>query len=338
MKVSGRETAGFLANPPGSLAALLLFGPDAMRVALKREDFLKRRLGANASEEMRLTRMSGSELRSEPAALQDAARAMGFFPGPRAVLVTEATDGLTATIEAALTQATPEDALIVLEGGNLGKGSKLRKAVEAARNGAALGIYNDPPGRGEVEQLAKDAGVDADRDAMDALVALSQSVDPGDLRQIIEKLALYAMGDTADAAAVEAVSPATTEADLDQAINAAADGAAHLVGPTLARLTAQGATPVALVINTTRHFRALHAAASDPRGPDSGISRLRPPPFGPRRDRMLRQAKSWGVHRLESALGVLMETDLTLRSSARAPAAAVIERALIRIAMMRPRH
>ena len=83
-----------------------------------------------------------------------------------------------------------------------------------------------------------------------------------------------------------------------------------------------------------RHFRTLHAAAAAPGGPAEGIARMRPPVFGPRRDRMLRQAQGWGMRRLEAALSILTDTDLALRSSSRAPAMAVMERALIRLAMM----
>jgi hypothetical protein len=42
-----------------------------------------------------------------------------------------------------------------------------------------------------------------------------------------------------------------------------------------------------------------------------------------------------GRRALEQALALVVETDLTLRSTSRAPAMAVMERALIRIAMMR---
>ncbi|HHW33516.1 MAG TPA: DNA polymerase III subunit delta, partial [Paracoccus solventivorans] len=52
------------------------------------------------------------------------------------------------------------------------------------------------------------------------------------------------------------------------------------------------------------------------------------------RDRMTRQAQAWGMRALEDALHHLVDTDLALRSSSRAPAAAVMERALIRLAMM----
>ena len=109
------------------------------------------------------------------------------------------------------------------------------------------------------------------------------------------------------------------------------------VGPLMRRLEGQGVNPVSLSIAAMRHFRTLHAAASAPGGPAEGIARMRPPVFGPRRDRMLRQAQTWGMHRLETALGILTDTDLTLRSASRAPAMAVMERALIRLAMLNRR-
>ena len=49
---------------------------------------------------------------------------------------------------------------------------------------------------------------------------------------------------------------------------------------------------------------------------------------------MARQAQAWGMRALEEALHLLIDTDLVLRSSSRAPAMAVMERALIRLAMM----
>ena len=55
-------------------------------------------------------------------------------------------------------------------------------------------------------------------------------------------------------------------------------------------------------------------------GAAAGLSRLRPPVFGPRRDRMARQAQGWGMRALEDAMHELVGTDLTLRSSSRAPA------------------
>ena len=101
------------------------------------------------------------------------------------------------------------------------------------------------------------------------------------------------------------------------------------------RLRAQGVQPVSLVLAAGRHFRTLYTAAADPEGPAKGIARVRPPVFGPRRDRMQRQAQSWGAARLDQAVSLLTDTDLKLRSAGRtAPDMALVERALIRLAMM----
>ena len=79
----------------------------------------------------------------------------------------------------------------------------------------------------------------------------------------------------------------------------------------------------------------VHAAASDPGGPGAGLARARPPVFGPRRDRMQRQAQGWGAARLAQALEMLTDTDLQLRSAQqRAPAMALVERTLIRLSML----
>ena len=51
--------------------------------------------------------------------------------------------------------------------------------------------------------------------------------------------------------------------------------------------------------------------------------------------RMQRQARQWGVNRREEAMALLVETDLTLRSASRAPALAVMERALSRLCTVR---
>ena len=65
------------------------------------------------------------------------------------------------------------------------------------------------------------------------------------------------------------------------------------------------------------------------------MGRVRPPVFGPRRDRMIRQASTWGAPKLELALTMLTDTDLQLRSAGQhAPAMALVERTLIRLAML----
>lgn len=338
MKLSAREAAGYFARPDPDKTGLLIYGQDAMRVALKRQEVIAALIGPEGDDEMRLTRIAAADLRKEPALLGDAIKARGFFPGPRVAFVEMAGDGLAKVISAALEDWAPGDAQVIVTAGGLNARSALRKLFEGHKSAYAAGIYNDPPSREEIEQSLKAVGLSLpDRAAMDDLVALSRALDPGDFRQTLEKLALYKFNDTTPMTPqdIAAVAPVSTEAEIDDVLNVIADADSKAIGPVLRRLQAQGLQPVMLCIGALRHFRALHAAASDPGGPAAGLARMRPPVFGPRRDRMIRQAQAWGLRNLEAALELLVDTDLALRSAGQtAPAMPVLERAFIRLAIL----
>lgn len=338
MKLNARDASRYFGKPDPDRTGLLIYGPDTMRVALKRQEVIAALIGPQGEEEMRLTRIPGTDLRKDPAQLVDAIKSVSFFPGPRVAFVEDATETAAPAILAALEDWAPGDAQIIVAAGQLKASSKIRKAFEGHKNAYAVGIYNDPPSREEIEaELAKAGLEQVDRDAMTDLTNLARELDPGDFRQTVEKLALYKHGDATPATSddVAACAPTSTEAALDDVLNIVAEGRAQEIGPIMAKLQAQGAQPVGLCIGATRHFRALYTAASDPGGAAQGISRMRPPIFGPRRDRMVRQASGWGASKLEQALTILTDTDLQLRSAGQnAPAMALVERALLRLAML----
>lgn len=337
MKLNPRQARDYFAKPDPLKTGLLIYGADAMRVALKRQQVISALIGPAGEEEMRLTRIPASDLRKDPALLSDAIKAQSFFPGPRVAFVEDAVDGLAKTLTQSISDWREGDAQVIVTSKQLTGKSALRKLFESHPNAYAVGIYDDPPTRQEIESDLAKAGVKTiDRDGMNALEILSRSIDPGDFRQVVEKLALYKLNDNTSATAidVEAVAPLSTQAALDDVLNIVAESRTNEIGPILSKLESQGVQPVSLCIGATRHFRQLHAAASDPGGPSSGIGRLRPPVFGPRRDRMQKQAQNWGMHRLEQALSMLTDTDLQLRSTSRAPAMALMERTLIRLSML----
>lgn len=345
MKLKGAEIARYVARPDPTRPGLLIYGQDAMRVALKRAEAVAALTGPHADDEMRITRIPGGDLRKDPALAVDAIKEVGFFPGQRVALIEDTPDAAAPAIEAALAAWAPGDAAIVVAAGGLARNSALRKLFENHPTAVIAPIYDEPPGEAEIEKWLADAGLrEVPRDAMRDLLALSRALDPGDMRQTIEKIALYKHGDPEPLtpAEIAALAPATIEAEVDDLIELVADGRADAFGPMMRRIEAQGIAPVTLCIAALRHFRSLHIAASDPGGPATGIGRLRPPVFGPRRDKMLRQAQSWGMRALEDALHQLIETDLRLRSTTPVPTMALMERTLIRLAMMprgdRPRR
>jgi DNA polymerase-3 subunit delta len=337
MKLAPRDAAAFFARPDPRRAGLLIYGADAMRVALKRQDAVAALIGPSGEAEMRLDRIAAADLRRDGALLLDAVKASGFFPGQRAALVEDAGDGLAEVIAAALSDWREGDAMIVVTAGSLTPRSALRKLFEDHPNALAAAIYDDPPSRADVEAALRTAGLgDIRPDAMAAILDLSRALDPGDFRQFLEKLALYKLGDTTplSPAEVAASAPQSTEADIDDLLHAVAESQDAAIGPLLRRLEAQGVLPVTLCIGAERHFRTLHSAAADPKGAASGISRARPPVNWKHRDRMQRQAERWGIARLEQALTLLVDTDLALRSSTPVPPMPLMERTLVRLARM----
>lgn len=336
MLLRGAEASRYLAKPDPARAGLLIFGTDPMRVALKRQEAILALIGPEGEAEMRLSRMSGADLRKDGAVLNDAVKAVGFFPGPRVAFVEDATDGLTDSIGATLKEWKPGDAVIVVTAGELKGKSALKTLFEKHPNAICIGLYDDPPTREEIEAELKKAGLARiEPEAMADLNTLARALDPGDFRQTLEKIALYKWHDDTPLtpAEVAALAPATIETEVDELLHAVAEGEGRRVGLLMQRLAGQGMLPVTLCIQALRHFRSLHVAASDPGGPQIGLQKARV--FGPRRDRMQNQLRAWGQRTLEPVIADLVEADLTLRSSAKVPGLALMERTLLRIAMAR---
>lgn len=340
MILRGAEASRYFAKPDPAKTGLLIFGADSMRVALKRQEVIAALIGPEGESEMRLTRIPAADLRKDAALLVDAIKSQGFFPGPRVAFVEDATDTLTATLTTALMEWRSGDAQIIVTAGGLTAKSTLKTLFEKHPAAFCAGLYDDPPTREDIEAALAKAGLtNIDREAMTDLTALARAIDPGDFRQTLDKIALYKYGDATPLtpAEVAALAPATIEAEVDDLITAAAEGRVTDLAPLLRRLEAQGTQPVALCIAAMRHFRALYGAVTDPGGVSAGMAKARGIPFKAR-DAMQRQASNWGTRKLEDAITLLVETDLTLRSASRAPSLALMERALIRLAMLAQRR
>ena len=337
MKVAARDIAATVNAPHQTARGYLIYGQDAMRVSLRRKALVENLVGDNSEEEMRFTRLNAADLRKDKAAVTDALKAVGFFPGPRVVLVEDVKETVADIILSSLDDWQNGDAVLVLAAGTLRPTSKIRKAFETEKDCFALAIYDDPPSRAEVAGMMSKAGVPSPQlDAEKMIDGFARNLDPGDFAQLLEKLALYTMGqDQVTVDDIEAVAPASSEAAVDDLLNAVAEANTSDLSILFSRITAQGIAPTGLCIQALRHFRSIHTVASHPGGVSQGIAKLRPPVYGPRRDRLQRQANAWGVAKSERAVGVLLETDLTLRSAGQtAPQMALVERSLIRLAMM----
>lgn len=335
MKLSGREARRFCAAPDMALVGALLHGPDDGLIALCRGELVAT---VTEGDDLRLTRLEGDAARRDPAAIDEALRARGFFPGRRSVVIADAKDTLAKPLEAILEGVTAEEAFLVVEGGSLGARSPLRRLFEGDRRLAALGLYPQAPGAGELREGLEAAGMaqGLDDDAMAELTAAAAELDAGAVQQLIEKIAIFSLDAerALSAGEMRALLPQARDADLDRLLEAVAGGAVAEVGPLIGRLSAGGVAPVRIMIAIGGHFRRLLTVASAGGGAEQALGRLRPPVFGTRRDAMMRQVRRWGAPRLERAVRMIFEADRTLRSPGDRPDQAIVERTLIRLALM----
>lgn len=337
MKLNPRDAAAWAQKPDPRAIGALICGEDAARIAAMRRQAALAIAGPQGESEMRVTHLAAADLRKDASLLGDATRAASFFPGPRLVLLDDATDGLTGALQAALEQWQAGDAQLIVTAGALQAKSTLRKLAESHRALFCIVLADDPPGPGEIAALAQAAGLSlVDAGGRQALADLSRLIDSGSFRQTIDRLALYKLRDSTpvSAADIAATAPLSGEVAADDLMDIIGGQAADKVPPMLARLYAQGLAPTGICIAALRHFKGLHLLASEPGDAGSALFRLRPPPPLRRRDGVLRQARDLGLARIERALTILLDTDLELRSSTAAPQQALVERALIRIAML----
>ena len=338
MKLTNRDVTSFFKSPPKGITGVLIYGNDLMRVSDKRQQFIKSLLGPNAEEEMRLTRISRENLKKAPEQAIDLCKSQGFFPGERALLLEEANETVADTIITAIDAWQDGDATIVVTAGSLKPSSNLRKFFEQKKNIFSVPIYDNPMNKFEVEKIIAESGLqNITQEILNQLVTIASELQPGDFKQSVNKLALYKLNDETPVTYRDVINctPASNEAAIDEVLNVILAGNEFKVSQILGRLRSQGVLPVTLVIAATRHFKALFSIISNPSGLSVGAAALRPPIYGPQKETLINQAQKWGPVKIKNAIKILTATDLKLRSAdQQAPQMALVERHLIRIAML----
>lgn len=340
MKLSkAGEICSFLSSPPPTVAAVLVYGPDAGLVH-ERADALGRRIAGPGSDPFRVSELAGTDLREDPARLVDEALSLSLAGGRRVVRVRAAADshapafeGLFEAIEG---RKAADVAFVVVEAGELGARSGLRTLFEGEAMAAAMPCYLDDPG--EIESLVrgtlKAKGVAIESDALAYLVD-RLGEDRAASRSEIEKLALYAEGmERVALADVRAAVGDGGVAGFDDANLAAATGDARELDRALALLYEEGTAPVAVLRVAQKFFQRLHLAAGKVAGgmdAESALKSLRPPVYWKDMPQWRAALKAWTPERLAGALDVLLAAEADCKTTG-LPAAPIAARALLSIA------
>jgi DNA polymerase-3 subunit delta len=307
VKLPPARVSAFLRDP-GDCRVVLLYGDDAGMIR-DRAEALVRAVAGSLDDPFRVTELAREDVRR----LADEAAGLSLIGGRRVVRVRDVTDAASDPVQAVLKGRAP--ALVVLEGPALASRSKLRTALEAAPDGAAISCYPEE-GRALEDTIretlrANGAGIEPD-----ALSWLSQQLgaDRASTRAELEKLALYVgTGNRVDLDAAMTCVGDLAGLSLDDALFAATTGDVATADRALEAAVAEGAAPVQVLRAALGHLQKLHRArlAMDEHGlaAADAVKGIRPPVFYQKVGAFTRSLGLWPAASLTAAMAALAEAE-----------------------------
>ena len=307
MKLVAARIPSFLRDP-GDCRVVLLFGEDAGMIR-DRAEILVRAVAGSLDDPFLVTDLPREEIKH----LTNEAAGLSLMGGRRVVRVRDVTDAATEPVQALL--KTRAGALVVLEGPAIASRSKLRTALEAAPDCAAIGCYPEE-GRALEETIretlrANGAGIEPD-----ALIWLTQQLgaDRASTRSELEKLALYVgPGNRVDLDAAMTCVGDLAGLSLDDALYAATTGDVATADRAIEAAVAEGALPVQVLRAALGHLQKLHRArlAMEEQGLTAGdaVKGVRPPVFYQKVGAFTRSLGLWPAATLTAAMAALAEAE-----------------------------
>ncbi|RWG58635.1 MAG: DNA polymerase III subunit delta [Mesorhizobium sp.] len=315
----GYEVDSWLARPDPAMAIVLLYGPDRGLVAERAKTFALK-TGLPLDDPFSVVKLDGAEVDRDEGRLLDEARTVPMFSDRRLLWVRNASGqkALADDIKALTAEPAP-DALILIEAGDLKKGTGLRAIVEAAGNAIALPCYADEARDLDsvIDDELRKAGMSM---TLDARQALRRNLGGDRLasRGEIDKLVLYAHGKKEiDLDDVNALSGDVSGASFDGAVDAMLDGKVGDFDIAFTRHCASGGHPFLVLSSAMRQLQAIQVMRgqmeSGGRNAASVVAGARPPVFFSRRKLVEKTLERWNSEALGRALNRLQAAVLQTR-------------------------
>ncbi|WP_297322507.1 DNA polymerase III subunit delta [uncultured Bartonella sp.] len=332
------EVDSFLSRLQTQYPIVLVYGPDRGLVAERAAKFAKL-TGIKLDDPFSNIRLDAGDLERDPIRLVDETGTVSLFGGKRLIWVRNAANGKNlANAVKQLAKTRLENVYLLIEAGDLKKGTALRTAIETAPSAIALPCYADD-GRaldGLIDQVLGEYQLAI---SLDARKWLKDSLGGDRLvsRSELDKLCLYAMG--------------RKEVTLDDVKNAVSDVSgltydeiidAVLVGDLVGfnnrfdRQVATGSALFLIISAAQRQFQQLQLLRQqvevEGKTLSSVIASARPPIFF-RRQKIIELAISrWTLNRIAQAMQRLQKTVLESRQNALL-AEPIIRQALLALAV-----
>lgn len=307
-------------NPDFSRPVILVYGPDAGLVS-ERADVLSEKSGVDLNDPFCLMRMDADHAAADKARIADEAHTIGMFGGNRLIRISGTTRRDLSKAVKPVLDTPPSDAIIIIEAGDLKKGTGLRKQIETSTAGLAIPCYQDTDAA--IDQLIAEEisqkGLAINHEAKSLLKSMlgdNRMVSRGEL----SKLALYCHGknEVTETDIHEIVGDASRLV-LDDVIDSVSTGQTARLQAVLPKAMEAGNRPDMIINAVLRHFQMLQAARSrvelSRQTPSNVIAGLRPPVHFSRKNQITTALGIWSLDRLSRALTRLDKTMLDCRQN-----------------------
>ena len=331
----------FLARPDPVMRGAVIYGRD-IGIVRERANQLAAKAVANPDDPFDVALLTDGDIDGDAGRLDNELASQSLMGGRRLVrlklssekasLDKMAAEALKAHAEGAF---NPE-AFFLIEAGNLGRESGLRKIAEKAAAVAVIPCYEDEPG--DMARLVREAlnaeGVGLNADGL-ALFVARLPKDRGVARQEIERLILYLgprSGITAGPKELEDFLGVEPEASLADAASDAFGGRIAEAQAGLRRAAAEGEAGPAAVRALSQHLGRLrrtltlvkNGAGLPEAAKTSGV-------FWKNEREFLRQARAWSLETLDALQPELLAADRACKTTG-SPDRLIAERLALTIA------
>ncbi len=256
------EVEAFIRRPAPEFRAMLIYGPDRGLVS-ERAAMLSRAFDVDLSDAFAVVKLDGQDLKDDPARLLDEVNSMALFGGNRLVWLKNAGNdkAIVAALEA-ISADPPPDTVLIIEAGELRKGSALRKAAESGSSCMALPCYGDD-GRNLQALIDEELGRANLPITPEARRLLAENLGGDRLasRGELQKLTLYCRGkERIEETDVLAIIGDASALSVDEAVDCVLTGDLHGLDHALARIIASKTHVVLVLQACLRQFQIIDLA------------------------------------------------------------------------------
>ena len=264
-EIKSHEFDGFLQNSARHYRLFIIYGPDRGLVS-ERATSLARATQINLDDPFSLLKLDVGDLSGDPGRLIDEVNSIGLFGGERLVWVRGAANEkpLVDALDT-IAKTPPDSCFVIVEAGDLKKGSALRKIGESNRSVAIIASYAD-------DTRALNALIDTELASEDLRITPAARAKLVELiggdriasRNEIRKLALYCRGTgTIDEQHVDDIIGDASAISTDDAIDAILKGNSTAFLHAVQKI-ASSKTPMFLVLQgCLRQFQMLDAMRTE---------------------------------------------------------------------------